>query len=58
MRISAGYANFAETFSGWRATSADASALIDPNVTSAGLGVSYAPNSAYGTHWVLLLDGE
>lgn len=57
MRLSAGYLNFAETFSGWRASSADADAIADPTTTSAGLGVAYSPNSAYGVHWVLLLSG-
>lgn len=56
MRLSAGYANFAETFSGWRGTTADASALIDPNFKNAGISVAYNDNSAYGVHWVLLLD--
>lgn len=55
MRLSAGYANFAETFSGWRSSSPDADAIADPNATTAGLGVAYSPNSAYGVHWVLLL---
>lgn len=56
MRLSAGYSNFADTFSGWRSTSADASALVDPANNRAGLGVAYNENSTYGVHWVLLLD--
>jgi len=55
IRFSAGYANFAETFSGWRNRPQDADAIADPAATRAGLAVVYAPNSAYGTHWVLLL---
>lgn len=57
MRLSAGYATFAETFSGWRATAADAAALADPAHSRAGLGVAYAGDSTYGVHWVLLLGG-
>lgn len=56
MRLSAGYSNFAETFSGWRNTPADAAALADPRAKRAGLGVSYDPNSSYGVYWVLVLD--
>jgi uncharacterized protein YkwD len=54
IRVSAGYADFAETFSGWRNSEADARALIDPAHTRAGIGVAYTPNSAYGVHWVML----
>jgi len=55
IRFSAGYANFAETFSGWRSRPRDANAIADPSAARAGLAVVYAANSAYGTHWVLLL---
>jgi len=55
MRVSAGYANFAETFSGWRGTKADANALADENYKKAGLGVAYSATSTYGVYWVLLL---
>lgn len=55
MRLSAGYENFAETFSGWRNSPADANAMASGSARRAGLGVVYSPNSAYGTHWVLLL---
>ncbi len=58
MRLSAGYANFAETFSGWRGSSSDADAIADTNATTAGLGVAYSPNSSYGVHWVLLLGNS
>lgn len=57
MRVSAGYPSFAETFSGWRSTKADAAALLDPANTNVGLGVAYAGNSTYGTHWVILFNG-
>jgi uncharacterized protein YkwD len=56
MRLSAGYANFAETFSGWRNSPEDAGALSNRSATRAGLGVAYDANSNYGVYWVLLLD--
>ncbi|WP_404401580.1 CAP domain-containing protein [Pelagibacterium halotolerans] len=55
MRLSAGYLNFAETFSGWRSSPADANALATPSAGRAGFAVVYDPNSAYGAHWVVLL---
>lgn len=55
MRVSAGYANFAETFSGWRNSPADAGAIADAAARRAGLGVHYDANSTYGVYWVLLL---
>lgn len=56
LRSSAGYPNFAETFSGWRNAPEDASVLTDRAATRAGIGVAYDPNSTYGIYWVLLLD--
>ena len=56
MPLSAGYANFAETFSGWRNSPGDARVLAMPSARRAGLGVAYNAGSAYGVHWVLLLD--
>jgi len=56
MKLSAGYATFAETFSGWRNNPADAAGLTVPNATKAGVAVSYNPGSAYGIYWVLVLD--
>lgn len=56
MRVSAGYANFAETFSGWRNSPVDAQAMASPNARRAGLGVHYDAGSTYGIYWVLLLD--
>lgn len=53
--FSAGYTNFAETFSGWRGSSRDAKTLLIPNATKAGLAVNYNPNSSYGAHWVLVV---
>ncbi len=55
MRLSAGYENFAETFSGWRNSPADADVLASAAARRAGLAVVYNPNSAYGTHWVMVL---
>lgn len=56
MRLSAGYATFAETFSGWRNSPEDAAAIAEGSARRAGLGVAYEPNSAYGVYWVLVLD--
>lgn len=55
MRLSAGYENFAETFSGWRNSPPDADAMASGAARRAGFAVVYNPNSAYGTHWVMLL---
>jgi uncharacterized protein YkwD len=55
MRVSAGYATFAETFSGWRNSPADAQVLASASARRAGLGVAYSANSAYGVYWVLVL---
>lgn len=57
MRVSAGYPNFAETFSGWRNSPRDADALLDAQNTRAGIGVAADPNSTYGVHWVMLFAG-
>lgn len=54
MKLSAGYATFAETFSGWRNVAADA-ADLRANAAKAGVGVAFNPGSAYGIHWVLVL---
>jgi uncharacterized protein YkwD len=55
MRVSAGYGTFAETFSGWRNSPADAQVLAERGSTRAGLGVAYNANSTYGVYWVLVL---
>jgi len=55
MRTSAGYPNFAETFSGWRNSPEDAAVLNERGATKAGIGVAYDPKSTYGVYWVLLL---
>jgi uncharacterized protein YkwD len=55
MRLSAGYENFAETFSGWRNSPADADVMASGSARRAGFAAVYNPNSAYGTHWVMVL---
>ncbi len=55
IRTSAGYVNFAQTFSGWRNEKVSEEVLIDANYSRAGIGVAYAANSKSGTYWVLLL---
>lgn len=55
LRISAGYATFAETFSGWRNSPEDSDYLTASGVDRAGLGVIYNANSTYGIYWVLVL---
>jgi len=52
--FSAGYTNFAETFSGWRNASRDAKTLLQPNAKTAGLAVIYNANSNFGAHWVFI----
>lgn len=54
MKLSAGYATFAETFSGWRNSPADAVAL-KATATKAGIAVAFNGASTYGVHWVLVL---
>ncbi len=55
MKLSAGYATFAETFSGWRNSPADAVAL-KATAGKAGIAMAYNAASTYGVHWVLVLD--
>ena len=55
IRNSAGYATFAETFSGWRSSQADAAALANPGATKGGVGVAFSSATTYGIYWVLLL---
>ena len=56
LRVSAGYATFAETFSGWRNSPPDAAAIATKAAARAGLGVTYDADSTYGVYWVLVLD--
>ncbi|GEM_PF-1006674 len=55
MSLSAGYSNFADTFSGWRGRPEEANAIANATASTAGIAVAYAPSSTYGVHWVLLL---
>ena len=55
VRYSAGYFTFAETFSGWRNSPADAPALTDRGSTKAGIASVYDSASAYGVYWVIVL---
>jgi uncharacterized protein YkwD len=57
LRVSAGYSTFAETFSGWRNSPADAAVLANPGARRMGLASFYSANSSYGVYWVLLLAG-
>ncbi|MBO9588140.1 CAP domain-containing protein [Devosia sp.] len=54
MKLSAGYATFADTFSGWRNSPADAAGLVAQG-SKAGLGVAYNAASSYGVYWVLVV---
>jgi uncharacterized protein YkwD len=54
MKLSAGYATFAETFSGWRNNGADAVGLRAA-ASRAGVAVAFNPSSSYGVYWVLVL---
>lgn len=54
MKLSAGYATFADTFSGWRNSPADAAGLATP-ANKAGIAVAYNAASSYGIYWVLVL---
>jgi uncharacterized protein YkwD len=55
IRYSAGYATFAETFSGWRNSPQDSAALTDRMATRAGLAVTYEARSPYGIYWVFIV---
>ena len=55
VRYSAGYPTFAEVFSGWRNSEADAKMLTLQNATRAGIGGFYTENSPYGSYWTLVL---
>ena len=55
MRVSAGYPNIADTFSGWRNSPADADVLARAAARRAGIAAVSDPASTYGIYWVLLL---
>lgn len=50
---SAGYATFADTFSGWRNSTKDSKVLLNPFASKAAIAVHFDANSTYGTYWVL-----
>jgi len=55
IRYSAGYATFAETFSGWRNSGQQSEAMSGKTATRAGLAVVYEENSPYGVYWVVIV---
>ncbi|MEO6014988.1 MAG: CAP domain-containing protein [Devosia sp.] len=55
VRYSAGYATFAETFSGWRNSSQESQVMHGKTATRAGLAVVYEPTSPYGVYWVVIV---
>jgi uncharacterized protein YkwD len=55
VRYSAGYPTFAEVFSGWRNSEADARVLATQGATRAGIGGFYTENSPFGAYWALVL---
>jgi uncharacterized protein YkwD len=54
MKLSAGYATFGETFSGWRNNPADAAGMT-ASATKAGVAAAFNADSSYGVYWVLVL---
>ena len=55
IRYSAGYATFAETFSGWRNSSQQSLVMSGKTVTRAGIAVVYEEASPYGVYWVVIV---
>ena len=55
LRASSGYSDFAETFSGWRNSPADAAVLATADARRAGIATVYDPNSTYGVYWIFVL---
>jgi uncharacterized protein YkwD len=55
VRYSAGYATFAETFSGWRNSDQKSLVMSGTTVTRAGIAVVYEENSPYGVYWVVIV---
>ena len=53
--IAAGYDTLAEAFSGWRASPAHRSNMLNPAVTKMGIAAVYAPKSKYKVFWSLIL---
>jgi uncharacterized protein YkwD len=55
IRYSAGYATFAETFSGWRNSNQQSLVMSGTSVTRAGIAVVYEETSPYGVYWVVIV---
>ncbi len=55
IRYSAGYATFAETFSGWRNSGQQSLVMSGTSVSRAGIAVVYEENSPYGVYWVVIV---
>jgi uncharacterized protein YkwD len=55
IRYSAGYATFAETFSGWRNSGQESAVMSGRTPTRAGVAVVYEENSPYGVYWVVIV---
>ena len=55
IRYSAGYATFADTFSGWRNSGQESIVMAGKSVTRAGIAVVYEENSPYGVYWVVIV---
>ena len=55
IRYSAGYATFAETFSGWRNSGQASQVMSGKTPTRAGIAVVYEPTSPYGVYWVVIV---
>jgi len=55
IRVSAGYPNFAETFSGWRNSPADAIGPCQQRGNPGRYRLVYDAKSTYGVYWVLVL---
>jgi uncharacterized protein YkwD len=55
IRYSAGYATFADTFSGWRNSGQESLVMSGTSVTRAGIAVVYEENSPYGVYWVVIV---
>ena len=53
--IAAGYDTLAEAFSGWRASPAHRTNMLNPAVTKMGIAAVYAPKSKYKVFWSLIL---
>ena len=55
VRYSAGYATFADTFSGWRNSGQETQVMSGGQVSRAGIAAVYSENSPYGVYWVVVV---